>query len=485
MALAEEVTKHVPAQLPGITRSLAEFAANASLERVPGDVIEGSKRSLLDTIGVMLGGCGEPAPRLLARYACSYGIGKASLIGQGQKVAAPLAALVNGTAADVLGFSDIVVDNMNHPSGSVCAAVLALAEERDASGADVILAHLIGVEVADKIGVGVKPQLQIKGWHPLAVLNTFGVAAACGRLLKLDTDKMANALGIAGVMASGMRAGNGTMSKAFGAGRAARDGLEAALLAKMGFTGSTAVIEARDGFLLTFGDGASGAGILDNLGDPYEFTNPGMTYKAYPTCTRSHPGINAALKLRAQYKFGLDDIDHIVCNVAPAVADYLKFGVATTKLEAKYSLPFCVALALIEGRVTLANVTDEKVGDPQVIALMKKVTMQISEDFARHGYLPPHAPHGCRVHVHLKSGLELVQQENRGPWEPTTPPTWEHLSEKYRRCAELVLSDEAIDGSIDLLSRLETVSRIHSLIDLIRQPDGVNARMRAAEEDVT
>jgi 2-methylcitrate dehydratase PrpD len=204
-----------------------------------------------------------------------------------------------------------------------------------------------------------------------------------------------------------------------------------------------------------------------------------MTYKAYPTCTRSHPCINAVLKLKAAHRFNLEDIDHIICNVTPAVADYLKFGVAKTKLEAKYSLPFCVALALVDGLVTLANVTDEKVSDPQIIALMKKVTMQVSDDFAKYGYLPPHAPHGCRVHIHLKSGQELVQQENRGPWEPTTPPKWEALCEKYRGCAQLVLSDDAITRSMDLLAKLETIPSIHPLIDLIREPNSEPASRRA------
>ena len=103
----------------------------------------------------------------------------------------------------------------------------------------------------------------------------------------------------------------------------------------------------------------SGEGILEALGNPYEFVEPGMTYKAYPTCTRSHPGITAALRMRQQHNIAPEAVDRIVCSVTPAVADYLKFGVAKTKLEAKYSLPFCVALALLQDEVTLANVTDD------------------------------------------------------------------------------------------------------------------------------
>lgn len=454
-----------------ITRALADFAARMRFDDLPEEVVLGSKRSFLDTIGVSLGGCTEAAPGILKTYAARYlGAGMASVIGQGVKAPAPLAALVNGTAADVYGFSDIVVPNMNHPSGSLCSAVGALGEELGSAGRDLILAHVVGVEIADRIGVGIKPGFQLKGWHPLAVLNTFGAAVACGKLLGFDSERMANALGIAGVMASGIRAGMGTMSKALGAGRAARDGMEAALLAADGYTGPTAVIEARDGFLQTFGDGASGEGILENLGASFEYTNPGMTYKAYPTCTRSHPGIAATLKLRQAHAIDPEEIDNIVCNVTPAVADYLKFGVAETKLEAKYSLPFCVALALIDGKVTLANVTEEKVREPRIVALMKKVTMVVSPDFAKHGYIPEHAPHGCRVHIRMKNGEEFVLQENRGPWEPTTPPGWDALFEKYQGCAEAVLDASAIRESADIIRDLENAPDNRRLMDLVRGP---------------
>ncbi|HUI13544.1 MAG TPA: MmgE/PrpD family protein [Xanthobacteraceae bacterium] len=455
----------------GITGQLARFAASTNFDDLPADVIEGSKRSFLDTVGIILGGCGEPASQIVARYARTTGSGgRSTVIGQGFRTAPALAALINGTAADVFGFSDIVVTNMNHPSGAICAAVIALGEERRSSGKDLIAAHVIGVEVADKIGVGVKPGLQLKGWHPLAILNTFGAAVACGKLMNFDAGRMATALGIAGVMASGIRAGIGTMSKAFGAGRSARDGLEAALLAELGFTGPTDVIEARDGFLQTFGDGVSGSGIVEKLGKPFEFTEPGMTYKAYPTCTRSHPGITAVLRMRQNHRIAADAVDRVVCSVTPAVADYLKFAVAKSKLEAKYSLPFCVALALVEGEVTLTNVTDAAVADPRIIELMKKVTMVISPDFAKDGYLPDYAPHGCIVEVWTKSGDYFRDQQNRGPWEPLTPPSWSDLMVKFRGCAELVIDPASIEPTADLLHDLEKLEDVAPLTDLIREP---------------
>ncbi|HSQ04202.1 MAG TPA: MmgE/PrpD family protein, partial [Burkholderiales bacterium] len=299
-----------------ITRKIAQFVASAEFEQLPAEVVRLAKCSFLDTLGIALGGMSEPAPRILCRFAQQQGgEAQATVLAQGFRTTAPYAALVNGTAADIAGFSDISVIQMTHPSVSICPAVWAIGEQAHASGKVALLAHVLGVEVADKIGAGVKPGFQLRGWHPLAVLNTFGAAAACGKLLGLDAEQLSNALGIAGAEASGMRVAMGTMSKAYGAGRSARDGVTAALLAQLGYTGPQNVIEGRDGFLQTFGDGASGDAILEHLGDPYEFVSPGITLKKFPACTRSHNGIQGMLNLRARHGLTPQDIAAVECLV--------------------------------------------------------------------------------------------------------------------------------------------------------------------------
>ncbi len=454
---------------PRITARMVEFVAGTRFEDLPAEVVARAKLSMLDTLGVCLGGAVERAPRLLADFVRGYGwAAVVSVVGQGFRTTPHQAAWVNGTAADVLGFSDLSVPNMHHPSASICPTVWAIGEELGASGKDILLAHVLGVEVGCKIGLAIKPGVQLQGWHPLAVLNTFGSAAAASKLLGLDAAAMANALGIAGAEAAGIRASMGTMSKAYGAGRAARDGIVAAKLAAAGYTGPTGVLEARDGFLQTFGNGADGEAIAERLGHPYEFVSPGLTYKAYPSCTRSHPGIRAVLELRQAHGLTADQVEWVDCQVTLAVEDYLKFHNPKSKFEAKYSLEFCAAVALLDGAVVLSSFSDERVRDPKVVDLMRRITVRVSPEFAQYGYMPDHAPHGCIVTIGTRDGARYVRRADRGPWEPPNTPSWEALVEKFRGCAELVLPRDRIEAAAGLVRDLERLDDVRRLMDLVR-----------------
>lgn len=461
---------------PPISRKIAEFITNARFEDIPPEAVTRVKNSFLDTLGIALGGMVEAAPGILLEYVRDQGgTPSATVLAGNYRTNAPNAALVNGTAADIVGWSDISVIQMTHPSVSICPAVWAMGEQVRATGRDALLAHIIGVEVADKLGAGIKPGFQLKGWHPLAVLNTFGAAAAAGKLLGLDADRMGHALGIAGAEASGMRVVMGSMSKAYGAGRSARDGIICALLSARGYTGPHDVIEGRDGFLQTFGDGASGAGILENLGNPFEFISPGITLKKFPACTRSHNGIQGTLDLRKRHNIRPDDVESVECLVTPAVVDYLKFSSPTSKFQAKYSMEFCVATAIRDGRVVIPSFTDEKVTDPGLLSLMKKVRMSVWDEYAKFGYNPPHAPYGCLIRIKLKNGEVVSQQVDQGPWEPQTPPSWDDLVEKFRANAEMVLPGPVVNQVIDMVARLEQLDDISTLMTLVGQNKGGKA----------
>ena len=469
MATPESVVR--PDGAPsGLTARLAEFAIRTPFEVLPEAVVEGVKRSQLDTLGVMIGGVAvDEAPRILARFADETGAsGSSTLIAQGRRTSASCAALVNGTAGDVIGFSDVVAETMNHPSTSVCAAIWALAETTGATGREILAAHAVGLEIAESIGHGVRPGFHRKGWEPRGLQNTFGAAAACARLLGLDVEQTANAFGICGAEASGMRAVKGTMSKAYIAGMAARNGVEAALLSRLGFTGPTNVFEARDGVLQTFGEGAGGEGIAERLGNPWEYVEPGVTFKMYPLCTCTHTGIEAARALRRTHGFEIGDIASIACSTTPGAFDWLPFNAPANKFEAKYSMPFAVAMALLRDGVTIADVTDEVVRSPEVAALMRRVRVDVLPEYAQAGYTPPHAPYGCRVEVALSDGTMHAAQHDRSGWEPTTPPTWTALAEKFRGCAAPVLSADATQTCIDVVANLEQSRGIDDLMALVR-----------------
>ncbi|MEX2451249.1 MAG: MmgE/PrpD family protein [Rhodospirillales bacterium] len=467
MATAEKVTELKP-ESREITRGIAEFSANLTFKDLPADVVEGAKKSFLDTVGIALAGSVEQAPKILTDYVKELGGNEtATVIGMGLKTTMPNAAWVNGTSSDILGFSDISVPQVNHPSVTICPSVWALAETRKSQGKAIIAAHVLGDEVADNICDALGERFHIQGWHPLAVVNTLGAAMACGNLLGLDAETMANALGIACAEASGMRGNDGSYCKAYGAGRSARDGLNAAMLAEKGFTGRRTIMETRDGFLSTFGNGIDGNQILETLGKPFDFIEPGMTYKAFPTCTRTHPTIHAILQLKQRHDIDPGQVEKVVCAVSPAVDRILKFKIPNDKWEGKYSLPFCVALALTKGKVVIKDVSDESARDPELRRLMERVTMVVSPELAKHGFLPPHAPHGCFATITLKDGSIYEFEQNRGPWEPTTPPDFDALADKFRSCAELVLKDKQIEEAIGIVRHLEDVDNLDRLMEIV------------------
>src|SRR5512139_3270628 len=226
--------------LQGITRSIAASARSIRYEALPEDVVFLARQCVIDWFGVALAGADEPLTRILRAEAAEEGGNpRATLIGSGQRTSTQQAALVNGAASHALDFDDVSMMMSGHPSVPVIPALLALAEERGASGEPFIAAFVAGFEVACRIGALMMPGHYSAGWHATGTLGTFGAAAACANLLQLDEDRWLHALGIAGAQAAGLKSMFGTMCKPLHAGKAAANGLLAAKLAERGFTSNT------------------------------------------------------------------------------------------------------------------------------------------------------------------------------------------------------------------------------------------------------
>jgi 2-methylcitrate dehydratase PrpD len=452
-----------------LTKSLANYAVATSYSDLPDEVIKLAKNSFLDTVGITLAGSVEAGSQIIASFAEETGGPPvASIVGKHFKTSSRNAALANGTTAHILGFSDLSVPRMFHPSISVLPSVLALSEEYRVEGKHVILAYVIGVEVCCKIASALNPELTQKGWHPCSIFGSFGAAAGAGKIIGLDDNQMANALGIAGMETAGLKVGMGTMTKAYGAGRAAENGVVASMLAEKGFSGPTNVFEGRDGFLQTFGDGVSGQKMLENLGDPYDFMSPGITLKPYPSCTCSHTSIAAILSLKKESPFSLEDIESVICSVSPAVANYMKFPNPKNLFEAKYSLEYCVAVALVDGKVDIQSFSNEKLHDRRIRDTIGLVEMRISPELAELGYSPSSAPMGSEVTVQLKNGKRHTCRKDKGPWEHEGAPSESELISKYETCASLVLDAKQIEQTIGIILDLEKAEEISSLMDIIR-----------------
>lgn len=461
-----------PVSAAGATAAIARFVAATGNADLPSPVIAHAKHSFLDALGITLAGSAEPAAAIMVRQALrAGGVAEASLFGTAQKVPAATAACANGIAAHVVGFSDFSVPALMHPSVAVLPAVWALGEARRASGRAALLAYVLGMEVSCKIARALTPDFTARGFHPCAVVGTFGAAAAAGKLLGLDAVVLSHALGIAGVRASGIKVSLGSMAKAYAVGHAAEGGVVAAELAAQGFTGPGNVLEGRDGFFQTFGHGIERPGWVDTLGLPWEFEHPGITIKPYPACTRSHPAIDAALELRAHHGFSAADIDTVRCEVAPAVLQVVKVAAPRNPMEAKFSLPFCMAAALIDGRIGMDTFTAEKLGDGGVCALMRRVQPRAVSALGERGAF------AAEITVRLKSGADLVARRDFNLWDRpdvAAPEKREQLLQKFRQCAGRILGDQDIAQVIAIVDALDQEPDLERLTRILRRHSAVH-----------
>lgn len=450
------------ADLPGATAQIAQFVARAAYDDLPARVVAAAKDSFLDTLGIALAGVPEPAGELISRYVTQAGgAAQSTVIGTGTQVPARAAAEANGTLAHVVGYSDFSVPNVLHPSVAVLPAVWALGESTAASGRQLILAHVTGVEVSCKIGRVLTPEFTQRGFHPCAIVGAYGAAAAAAQLLGLDAAGVAQALGIAGQRAAGIKVSLGTMSKAYAVGHAAASGVTAAELARMGYTGAADVLEGRDGFFQTFGAGVTAGDLA--LGRPYEFESPGITIKPYPACTRSHPAIDAALAVRARIA-DAGAIAHVECRVAPAVLQVVKVARPRNAMEAKFSLPYCMAAALLDGAVVMETFDDAKLQSAPVQAFMRRVEPRAVETLAARG------PFAAEIAVTLEDGTRVEAAADRNLWDDpsaATPEKRAQLIGKFTSCATRVLSrgdSERIVAIVDALEHERDMARLMALV---------------------
>ena len=339
---------------------------------LPAAAVHWAKIGILDTVGVTLAGASEPCARIAARVA-GAGTGPALVFGTRTGAAPADAALINGTAAHALDFDDCSNTLGGHPSAPMLPALFALAEGRAVSGADFIAAYVAGFETETRIARAVNFHHYEKGWHPTATLGTFGAAAACARLLCLSPEQTATALAIAASFASGIKANFGTMTKPLHVGHCARNGLTATLLAAEGFTASHAAFEHPQGFFLVF----NGAGT--SIPPPCCATGRRRSTSSTPASRSSSIPAAAArirrstrmLALRAAHGLTAAEVEHVTSWTHPRRLAHTNRPDPHSALDAKFSVQYCLARALAEGRVVLSHFMGDAYADPAIRALMR------------------------------------------------------------------------------------------------------------------
>jgi 2-methylcitrate dehydratase PrpD len=448
-----------------VTKRVAEFACVTDFGSIPKSVVELAKKSFLDCIGVALAGVKDRNSRIISEYVRGMG-GKpeSTILGSKTRVPSANAALANGVASHVMDFDDTCMLMMGHPSVISCPPSLAVGEAENSSGEEVLLAYIIGGEVACRMASALSASQYEKGWHNTSTMGIFGAAAAAGKLLALDVDEMAFALGIAASCSSGIKKNFGTSCKSYHVGQACSNGIRAALLAKRGFTSSLDVIEGKSG-LAELLSGKLLDEEISKLGKPFAMENPGYSMKAYPSCAFTHAAIDAALELRGGGVFSSGrKISRVVVKASKASVDTVRYILPNSSLEAKFSMPFSMAVSILEGRVTLAEYENEKWRENAIMSLMSKVEFREEPEFTASSY----SNRRTRVEVHFDDGTQAEQEVTIPKGDIRNPMSDEDLVKKYRANARVLLKNAVADGAQRSILEIENLKDINELTQLLR-----------------
>ena len=414
---------------PGMTALIADWAARTSYASLPDAVIEAGKRGIVDTLGVMLAGSREAVSRMVARTVLEDGARPvARQVGSAARTSPQGAALINGASGHALDFDDIHDETQGHPSTVILPATLAVGEMAGASGARVIEAYVVGLEVMAKIGAAIGPRAYAKGWHATAMLGPLAAAVAAGKLLGLGAEGLERALGIAVSFAGGSRQNFGTMTKPLHAGWAAHSGVTAARMAAAGISASAGILEAPLGMFTLFDGDRTAA--LAALGNPYSILEPGLTVKIHPCCGSTHRSVDAALAVRAASKRSADEISAVEVSVPLGEMKPLIYDRPATGLQGKFCLPYTVARALLDGALTIGTFEDRRTDEPDVVALMDKVRVRerASVDAL-----------GAQVRVTYIDGSVLSRAVAHAKGTPGDPIGRAEVHAKFLACAGQVL----------------------------------------------
>ncbi len=444
--------------MDGATDALAQFVATTRLEHIPTVAIENAKLMMLDTFGVILAGARDRGCKLLAEWAKDQEAApRATIIGHGFRSSPSLAALVNGHASHALDY-----DDSGHYSTQTLPAALALGEPARTSGNKILQAYILGREICARLDAAFDSSRQklsgptYRGWHHTGTNGALGAAASSAVVLGLDAKQIATALGIAANGASGLRANMGTMAKALVSGNAARSGVMAATLAQRGFTAEQAVLETPQGMADAFcvEEDINWPSLTQDLGKRYELERGAIT-KDYPCCSPAHRPIEALLKIIQEHNVDAGQVDAIECDLH---SFSLRRDEARDAHEAQYNLNYCLTVALLDRKMGLHQITEERVRADDVQALMRRLRI-----------IPP--PGGSverrpkeKVTVHLNDGRSYSAEVAHS----RRLDTKEDFEAKFFTCAEGSLSPQAAASLRDTILDLENLSDIATVLGIVR-----------------
>ena len=430
-----------------VTRGIARYVIATRHDELPPAVRKEACRTLLNWVGCTVGGSRHATlDAAIGALAPFSGPPQASVLGRRERMDILHASLMNGISSHVFDFDDTHLKTVIHPAGPVVSSLLALSELRPISGRDFLTAMVLGIEVECRIGNAVYPAHYDRGWHITGTAGVFGSAAASGRILGLSEQQMVWALGLAATQPVGLREMFGSMTKAFHPGRAAQNGLTAALLAARNFTSSEVGIEGKSGWANVLSTARNYAEITENHGKSYEILL--NTYKPFACGVVIHPAIDACIQLRREHTLTVDQIARIDLRVHPLVLELTGKKTPQTGLESKFSVYFAAALAIVKGSAGMRDFSDDNARDPAIAVLRDRVTATID---------PAIKEDQVRATVTLKDGRRLEKFVEHVVGSIERPMSDADLEAKFAGLAAGVLPAAQARTVMDLCWKLETL----------------------------
>ncbi|MGZ8265430.1 MAG: MmgE/PrpD family protein [Burkholderiales bacterium] len=428
-----------------------------TLNDVGADSRTAVKKLLMDYLGVALAGSQSESGKIARRFATEHGAKpQARLIGDNARVDMTAAAFANAISSHSIELDDIDVLALFHFSPPVYSAALATAEYAGANGRQLLTALAAGCEMMERASKAVNPSLRNRGFHTTPTCGVFGATVAAAKLLRLSKDKLVSALGLAGAQVSGLMEMYGpSMQKRFNPGPAARNGVTAARMAQLGFTGADTIFEGERAFLKAFSDESHAEALGADLKAPYELQ---IEFKPYSCARPIHNAIDCALEVRSQDGFRVQDVEAIRFDRHPDWARYHQNKTPHSYHEAQVSLPFSVAVALMEGKALLAQYSNRNIRNAEVKRLSALVT--IAEDAS--------LPRGvsCRMTATLRDGRKLVSQVDYPKGSIQNPMTEAEMRAKFDSLAVPVIGEKRAGALAEQVMALEKVRDVSELMKL-------------------
>jgi 2-methylcitrate dehydratase PrpD len=462
-----------------LTAYVAEFAASTRFAGIPGDVLGLGKKSILDGFGLALAGSVAKSGGIIRRHlqGLKTGVQAAAVLGTNLRLPARFAAFANGTAVHADDYDDTqlavakdrVYGLLTHPTAPALPSTLAVAERDGRSGQDFLTAYHVGVEVECKIAEAINPRHYQHGFHSTATCGALGAAAGVANLVGLSVEQTRTCLGIAGSLAAGLRENFGTMMKPFHAGRAAESGVVAAEFAAMGFTATPIVLEAGRGFFRAAGGGYDETAILGKLGKPWTFADPGVSIKPHPSGSLTHPGMTTMLALIRQHDIKPEQVVSVKVGTNQNMPNALIHHRPTTELQAKFSMEFCMAILLLEGKGGLNEFTDEIVNRPDVQAMIGKVDFGVHPEAEAAGY----DKMTTILEITLTDGRVIRDRADFGKGSPANPMSYDEVADKFRECVAYSRWPKAkAEQVVEMVRHLEDVKHVRELTALLSRDAG-------------